>query len=57
MKLTPCISNSPLKIYRKLIPPLIPKYATMIDPVTRWFKITKYGEKVLTIMNIVKICG
>ena len=45
----------PYKIRRKDREPLISKYVTMINPVTRWFEITQYNDKkATTITNLVE---
>ena len=45
----------PYKIRIKGKDPLILKYVTMIDPVTRWFEVTQYSnKKEMTIANLVE---
>ena len=47
--------KGPYKIRRKGKHPLISKDANMIDPVTRWFEVTKYNDrKATTIANLVE---
>ena len=45
----------PYKIRRKGKEPPILKSVTMIDPITRWFKVTQYcDKKAMTIANLVE---